>query len=192
MSKFDPNKKYTYVDSLTWPENERWEIHDGLPYMQASPSWQHQEILGALFNQFYNYLNGKLCRVFSAPFDVRLPDAGQTDEETTFVVQPDITVICDSKKLKGTGYYGVPDLIIEITSPSTSKVDKIIKFNRYEKAGVPEYWIIELEGKVVTVFTLQENRRYGRPEVYPEDGNIIVDTFPDFTVDLKLIFRNIL
>ena len=191
MSEFDPNKKYTYADCLTWPENERWEIHDGLPYMQASPSWQHQEILGALFNQFYNYLDGKLCRVFSAPFDVRLPEPGQPDEETTFVVQPDITVICDSKKLKGTGYYGVPDLIIEITSPSTTKVDKITKFNRYEKAGVPEYWIIEPEGKVVSVFTLQENRRYGRPEVYPEDGSIVVNTFSDFTVGLELVFRNI-
>lgn len=191
MFKPDPNKTYTYADCLIWPENERWEIHDGLPYLQSSPAWQHQEISSQLLGLFHNYLSGKPCRVFAAPFDLRLPEPGQTDAECTFVVQPDLTIICDSTKLKGTGYFGVPALIIEISSPSTAKIDKIIKFNHYEKAGVPEYWIVEPEGKVVSVFTLQENQRYGRPDVYPEDGKIVVKTFPDFTMDIKFVFQNV-
>jgi Uma2 family endonuclease len=66
---------------------------------------------------------------------LRLPEPGQTDEESTFVVQPDITVVCDLTRLQKTGYCGAPALIIEITSPTTAKIDKIIKFNRFEKAG---------------------------------------------------------
>ncbi|NLI94135.1 MAG: Uma2 family endonuclease [Peptococcaceae bacterium] len=190
MPSRDPDKRYTYADCLTWPENERWEIHEGVPCMLTAPSWQHQEILGSLFNQLYNYLEGKPCRVFCAPFDLRLPEPGQTDEETTFVVQPDITVVCDVTKLNRTGYCGVPTLIIEITSPATAKIDKIIKFNRFEKMGVPEYWIVEPEEKIVSVYTLLENGRYGRPEVYPEDGNIRVHAFPDLVVELNSVFLN--
>jgi Uma2 family endonuclease len=134
---------------------------------------------------------GKPCRVYCAPFDLRLPEPGQTDEGSTFVVQPDITVVCDLTKLQKTGYSGVPTLVIEITSPATAKIDKIIKFNRFEKAGVPEYWIVEPEEKIVTVYILQEDGRYGRPEVSRKTEKIPVRTFPELVVDLNPVFRNI-
>ena len=185
------SKKCTYADYLTWPEGERWEIIDGVPYMQAAPTWQHQSISGQLLKQFLVYLDGKPCQAFSAPFDLRLPESNETDEETTLVVQPDIVVVCDKKGLKGTGYFGTPTLIIEISSPSTTRSDKVWKFNRYEMAGVKEYWIVEPEGKVVSVFTLQDNKRYGRPETYTEENNIRVSVFPDLTIDLRLVFDSI-
>ena len=184
------NKKYTYADYLTWPEDERWEIIDGIPYMQAAPSWQHQAVSAALLTQFYNYLAGKPCQVFASPFDLRLPDGNEKDEETTFVVQPDIVVVCDKSGLKGSGYHGTPALIIEISSPSTTKNDKIWKFNKYEKAGVKEYWIVEPEGKIVSVFTLQENIRYGRPETYAEVDKIKVMVFPELIIDLTPVFAS--
>lgn len=191
MSISDPNKKYTYADSLDWPESEHWEIHEGVRYLQASPSWQHQEISIQIATQLNKYFLGKVCRVFTAPFDLRLPEPEQTDEEATFVVQPDIIVVCDPTKLRGTGYSGVPDLIIEITSPSTIRADKMIKFNRYEKVGVLEYWIVEQEAKIVSVFTLQDNKRYGRPDIYAEKDRIQIRAFPDLTVDLDSVFQNI-
>ena len=185
------NKKNTYLDYLSWPANERWEIIDGVAYMQAAPTWQHQALSAAILSQFYNYLSGKSCQVFASPFDLRLPDANEKDEETTFVVQPDIIVVCDKKGLKGTGYYGTPTLVIEISSPSTTRNDKIWKFNRYEKAGIKEYWIVEPDAKFVSVFTLQPNNRYGRPESYTEIDKIIVSVFPDFVVDLAPVFEGI-
>ena len=121
------NKKYTYADYLTWPENERWEIINGVPCMQVAPTWQHQALSRELLTQFNNYLKNKSCEVFASPFDLRLPEANETDEETTFVIQPDLVVICDKAGLKGTGYYGTPSLIIEISSPSTMRNDKIWK-----------------------------------------------------------------
>ena len=90
--------------------------------------------------------------------------------------------------MKGTGYFGVPDLIIEVCSPSTIRNDKVLKFNKYEKVGVKEYWIVEPEGKFISVFTLQQNNRYGRPEIYTEVDNVKVGVFDNLIVDLKLVF----
>lgn len=187
----DVENKYTYADYLTWPEYERWEIIDGIAYKQAAPTWQHQAISGQLLKQFLTYLDGKPCLAFSAPFDLRLPEENEKDEDTKNVLQPDLVVVCDKKGLKGTGYYGTPDLIIEITSPSTSRKDRLFKFNKYEKAGVKEYWIVDSEGKFVSVFTLQGNKRYGRPELYSEKDKIKVSIFPDLVIDLGPVFEGI-
>lgn len=187
----ESNKKYTYANYLTWPEDERWEIIDGVPYMQSAPSWQHQSISRELMLQFGGYLRNKGCQVFAAPFDLRLPETDENDEDVTNVIQPDIVVICDTSRLKGTGYNGTPSLLIEISSPSTSKMDRLYKFNKYEKAGVAEYWIVEPEGKIISVFMLQNNKRYGRPEVYSEENQIKVSVFPELIIDLKPVFENI-
>lgn len=159
--------------------------------MQAAPTWQHQSISSELHRQIANYLVNSPCRVFASPFDLRLPEPNEKDEETTFVVQPDITIICNQEGLKGTGYFGTPSMLIEITSPSTGKMDRLYKFNKYEKAGVKEYWVVEPELKIVSVFVLQDNKRYGRPEVYSEENQVKVSIVPDLTLDLKRIFENI-
>lgn len=183
-------EKYSYKDYLNWSEEERWEIIDGAAYMQAAPSRIHQEISGELHRRFANYLQGKPCRVYHAPFCVRL-DAEKDDNDIINVVEPDITVVCDSSKLDERGCKGSPDMIIEILSPSTGKKDKVIKFNKYEKAGVKEYWILEPDQKLVSVFLLQSNGRYGRPEMYTDEDQIKVSIFPDLTIELDAIFSAI-
>ena len=188
----ESKEKYTYADYLTWPEGERWEIIDGSPYIQAAPTWQHQRISRELLRQISNYLIHKPCQVFAAPFDLCIPEHDQSDEEISNVIsQPDLVVICDESKLRKTGYFGVPEIVIEITSPSTARTDRLIKFNKYEKVGVKEYWIVEPETKLVSVFVLLETRRYGRPDIYTEDNEIKVSIFPDLAVDLKLVFEGI-
>ncbi|MDQ7093583.1 Uma2 family endonuclease [Desulfosporosinus sp. PR] len=184
--------KYTYADYLTWPEGERWEIIDGSLYMQAVPTWQHQRISRELLRQISNYLIHKPGQVFAAPFDLCISEHDESDEEISNVIsQPDLVVICDESKLRKTGYFGVPEIVIEITSPSTARADRFIKFNKYENAGVKEYWIVEPETKLVSVFVLLEKRRYGRPDIYTEDDKIKVSIFPDLVVDLKLVFEGI-
>ncbi|GAB6153123.1 Uma2 family endonuclease [Desulfosporosinus burensis] len=181
-------RKYTYADYLTYPDDERWEIIDGVPYMQSAPTWQHQSISRELMLQFGEYLRNSQCQVFAAPFDLRLSDAEVADEDVTNVYQPDLVVICDKSKLKGTGYFGIPNLVIEILSPSTARTDRLLKFNMYEKFGVKEYWIVEPDMKLVSVFILQDNNRYGRPELYTETSNVEVSTFPDLVIDLSIVF----
>ncbi len=191
MPRSETNKKFNYADYISWPDDERWEIHEGVPSMLTAPSWQHQDILGSLIQQFKNYLSDKPCKVFAAPFDLRLPEPGQNDEESINVVQPDLTVICDLTRLKGSGYFGTPELVIEISSPSSGKIDKIFKYKIYEKAGIPEYWIVEPTDKTVTVFTLGNNKRYERRGAYSEDDSIPLSIFPDFSVNLKHVFEGI-
>ena len=186
------NKKYTYADYLMWPEDERWEIIDGVPHMQAAPTPVHQEILNSINVQFYNYLAGKPCRVYPAPFCVRLTSGNEKlNEHIDKVVEPDISIVCDKSKIDEKGCNGAPDLIVEVISPSSVKIDRVIKFNEYEKAGVREYWIVEPVGKLVSVFTLQDNKRYGRPEIYMEEDKVNVSIFPDLIIDLSIVFETV-
>ncbi len=185
------NKKYTYAEYLTWPDDEKWELIDGVPHLFSAPSWQHQAITGELFRQFANFFQGKECQAFTAPFDLRLSEDEKQDEDAINVFQPDILVICDKSKLKGTGYSGTPELIVEVTSTSTSKTDRVLKFNKYEKAGVQEYWIVDPLGKYVNVFTLQKNNRYGRPDSYTDADEVNVTIFPELLIDLSKVFDNI-
>jgi len=183
-------ESYTYADYLTWDDTERWELIDGVPYnMSPAPSRRHQQISGELLRQFANFLKGKPCQVYAAPFDVRLPEADENVSDISTVVQPDIAVICDADKLDDAGCSGAPDLIVEITSPSTSRKDHKEKFFRYERAGVREYWLVEPDANTVTVFTLGIDTRYGRPDVYSDDETISVGVLPELVIDLALAFR---
>jgi Uma2 family endonuclease len=183
-------KVYTYEDYLNWPDTERMEIIDGHIYMMAPPSRLHQKVSGAIYAQFFNYLKDKDCEVYYAPFGVRLPEEGeQSDKAIKNVVEPDIVVVCDKTKLDDQGCKGAPDLIVEVTSPSTARKDKMEKFNLYERHGVKEYWIVEPENKIVSVFTLQENKRYGRPDVYSVEDKIKVSLFGDLVIELKDVFE---
>lgn len=185
----EQKNSFTYEDYMNRPDNERWEILDGTPIMMAPPSRVHQKILVELLTQFSTYLRDKTCEVYPAPFGVRLPKGYEKDDnEIQTVVEPDIAVICDKNKLDDKGCKGAPDLIIEVVSPSSAKIDKLIKFNKYEKSGVKEYWIIEPEAKIVSIFTLGENGRYGRPDIYSDNDNIKVGIFEDLVIKLERVF----
>ena len=184
-------QKYSYVDYLTWGENERWEILDGIAYMQATPSRIHQEISGELFTQFHNYLSGKTCKVYHAPFCVRL-DNEKNDADIKNVVELDITIVCDSSKLDEKGCKGSPDMIIEIMSPSSGKKDRVEKYNKYEKAGVKEYWVVEPDEKLVSVFILQKNGRFGRTEMYTDEDKIKASIFSELEIDFSTVFNKII
>ncbi|WP_139902181.1 Uma2 family endonuclease [Clostridium thermarum] len=183
--------KYTYKDYLNWPDAERWELIDGIPYdMSPAPTRKHQKISGELFAAIHNYLKGKTCEVYSAPFDVRLIIDNEEDEEITNVVQPDISVICDISKLDDRGCKGSPDLIIEIVAPSTLKKDLKEKFYLYEKARVKEYWIVYPDEKTIVLYRLNNTNKYGRPEVYSEEDTIKVGIFEALEINLNDIFSH--
>jgi Uma2 family endonuclease len=156
---------YTYADYAKWEDSERYELIDGLLYMMAAPTLDHQRILGKLFRKLDTFLDGKRCVAFMAPFDVRLN--AHTRDDT--VVQPDVMVICDQSKLKNRlNCVGAPDLIIEILSPSSAKMDKVTKHKKYREAGVREYWIVDPEDETVSVNIL-DGGRYKSTVYFPED-----------------------
>lgn len=183
-------RKYKYSDYLQWQDDERWELIDGRAYnMTPAPNRKHQDISGELFRQISNYLQGKDCRVYAAPFDVRLPQKGEKEEEIETIIQPDITVICDKTKLDDKGCIGAPDLIIEILSPHTAKKDVREKFYLYERIGVKEYWIADPEDDNIMVFNLKDNGEYSKPKVYIRGQKAKIDIFEDLIIDLALVFN---
>ena len=179
---------FTYADYCAWPEDERWELIDGEAYAMAAPSRIHQTTVGELFRQVANYLMDKPCRPFIAPFDVRLPDRQEADDAVTTVVQPDISVICGPDKLDERGCRGAPDWVIEVLSPSTAAKDQIEKRDSYERAGVREFWLVHPTDHVVTIYTLDAERRYGKPAIHATTGQLASSLFPELRIDWALVF----
>lgn len=181
-------KRYTYADALTWEESERIELVYGGAVMMAPPSRAHQEISGAVHAQLYNYLMGKKCKVYHAPFAVRLFEKpGDSPYDVDTLVEPDISVICDHEKLDDAGCKGAPDLIVEILSPSTQRHDRLTKFNLYQKAGVREFWIIDPAARVVSVYNLEDGA-YHAATVYSAGALVPVGVLDDCQIDLKTVF----
>ena len=148
----------SFADYLGWEESERAEIINGKVFLMASPSSVHQEIAAELTRQFGNYLEGKRCRIYPAPFGVRLFEQnGESPEDVNTVVEPDISIVCDKSKIDKHGCKGAPDLVIEILSPSSLRHDRLVKLDLYQRAGVLEYWIVDPEYRSVQVFTLDGN-----------------------------------
>jgi Uma2 family endonuclease len=135
-------KQYEYL-----PEDKRVEVFDGVPYDMASPSEVHQTLLTELLIVIGNYIKSKKgsCKLYPAPFDVKLNDDPLT------IVQPDLMIVCDRSKLDGKRCNGAPDFIIEIVSPNNSSHDYIRKLYYYKNAGVREYWIADPDRRTVTV-----------------------------------------
>lgn len=136
--------RFTYGDYRLWAGDERWELIDGQAYlMSPAPSRRHQKALMGLALQIGNALEESPCEVYPAPFDVRLPERDEVNDEVRTVVQPDLVVVCDPAKLDDAGCRGAPDWVIEILSPATTARDRVEKRDLYEKHGVGEYWVLD-------------------------------------------------
>jgi Uma2 family endonuclease len=191
--KTSEDERYSYADYLTWNDGQRWELIYGEAFcMSPAPMRQHQKTSGELCRQFANHLDGKSCEVYSAPFDVRLLETKDdvADDYIDTVVQPDIVVVCDPKKLDDRGCKGSPDLIIEILSPSTTRMDMTVKFDLYQHFGVKEYWIVHPKDQTVLVFKLLESGLYGVPERYCAEDTISVTMLGDLQIDLTKVFSS--
>jgi len=189
LSQLDTNETYTYADYLTWKFDEFVELIKGkLMRPMASPSRLHQVYAGNFFGEIRQYLKGKPCQVYVAPFDVRLTTAGANgDQQIMTVVQPDICVICDRAKLDDRGCVGSPDWIVEILSPGNTSRDTKTKFDLYEESGVLEYWIVFPGVKTVAVYVL-ENEQYQLAGEFYEPGPIPVRTLPGLALEWTEVF----
>ena len=161
---------YTYGDYCRWPDDERWELIDGRPFnMCSAPTRQHQKLVLEIGRQLGNQLEDGPCEVCVAPFDVRLAEGDEPDEEIVNVVQPDVAVICDQTKLDDAGCRGAPDWIVEVLSRRTAAKDQTDKLTLYERHGVREYWLVHPTDRVLTIYRFQGSA-YGRPLIQPLTG----------------------
>ena len=179
---YKPEEYYTYADYITWDDDKRWELINGIAYAMSAPTSRHQEILGELYYQLRGFLKGKPCKVYVAPFDVRL----NADTKDDTVLQPDVLVICDREKITKAGSVGAPDLVIEILSPSTAIHDKVVKLNLYKQHGVREYWIVDPDSKTVSTHILDNDRYY--VSAYAETDTPQVHVLEGCTINLAEVF----
>jgi len=185
MKSPEEGLRYTYDDYYSWDDGQRWELIDGAAYlMSPAPSWNHQGVLVELIKKISLFLEGRPCKVYPAPFDVRLnADAGDNT-----VVQPDIVVICDLSRLdERGGYRGAPEMVVEILSPSSARRDKLVKFNQYQKAGVREYWIVDPDTKTVSAHIL-ENGKY-IISAFGDEDIVPVHVLEGCEIDLSEVFE---
>ncbi len=154
MPALQPQSEITTLEQYdTLPDNIRAEVFDGQIYYMASPSQDHQTISTELTTILNTYIRKKdgSCKVFHAPFDVKLSDNPLT------IVQPDLMIVCDKNKLDGKRCNGAPDFVVEITSPGNPADDYIRKLYYYKNFGVREYWIVDPMRKIVVVNYFEGN-----------------------------------
>jgi Uma2 family endonuclease len=188
ISKFeeiDLNLEYNYANYLKWFFPERVEIIKGKVLKLAAPNVGHQNISLNLTLQIGIYLKHKPCQLFVAPFDVRLSKFKE-DKAIDSVVQPDLCIICDPKKIDEKGCNGAPDMIVEILSPSTAQRDLELKYSLYEENGVKEYWIVQPNDQTVSVFDLV-GEKYVLRGIYHRQKMVLVNTI-GLEIDLTEIF----
>ena len=163
--------EYTVADYYALPDDRRHELIDGILYDMAAPTVTHQEIAFEIAVALRKYIKDKggKCKVFMSPVDVQL------DKDDKTMVQPDVFILCDQRKNVGKCIYGAPDMVIEVTSPSTRKKDFGKKLEKYADAGVREYWIVDAENQKVIVYDLGED--FGENMdlvIYGMDGEVPV------------------
>jgi Uma2 family endonuclease len=184
------DRRYTYADYRAWPDDERWELIDGVAWnMSPAPSTRHQEILGELYLQVAPSLKGTPCRVFLAPFDVLLPETSiQRENDVPNVVQPDLTVVSETSRITERGCFGAPDWVVEILSPWTLKKDLDAKFALNERSGIREYWVIDPGSRTVHVYRREASGRYGDPLILEGDAQVPCPVSPGTVVRLAELF----
>ena len=182
-------ERYTFADVLTRDEDDRIEIIHGEAFMMAPPPRIHQKVSVAIISQLYNFLEGKKCEVYPAPFGVRLfEQEGDRPEDVDTLVEPDISVVCDKSKLDHHGCKGAPDLVVEILSPSTQRHDRLVKLRLYQRAGVREYWIVDPDARTVQVMLRDDDGNLQLHEIYSHRDIAKVNVLEGCFIELAKVF----
>ncbi len=177
-------KYHTYADYLIWSASSGNELIDGVAYVREPPSplRVHQQVAAELWRQVSRSLEGTGGHAYIAPLDVRLPKGSGADDEIDTVVQPDVFIACDLRKLDDRGMCGAPDWVAEVLSPSTASYDRTTKLRAYERARVPEVWLIDPTPRTVMIYRIVAGR-YARPVVLELEGQTAIAAVRGVSVD---------
>lgn len=192
-SPIRPAVRYTYGDYKRWSDDERWELIDGEAWNLPPTSTPAQRLLvSQLVARLVDHLGGRKgvggCLVFPAPFDVVIPDSPRQDpEEARTVIQPDVCVLRDRRKLRSFGCLGGPDLAVEIARDGLEG-RCAARHAVYERAGSREYWLVSPSARSARIFRLDRDGRYGPPEVVGSGGVVSSSVLPGFTLPADELF----
>lgn len=189
VEDIDFSLSYSYANYLTWLFDDRVELIKGKVFMMSpAPSPLHQEISANISSAIHNYLKGKTCKIYYAPFDVRFPEKSKSDKDIHTVLQPDICVICDPEKIDSRGCIGAPDIVIEILSPGNNRTELLHKYIIYEQFGVREYWVVSSGDKTLLKYTLNSEGKYLPSKLLTLSEKVHSEVLPGFELDLDTVF----
>jgi Uma2 family endonuclease len=194
IDDLDLTKTYTYADYYSWKFEERLELIKGKIFkMSPAQGNAHQEIALNIGSELNYFLKNKTCKVYIAPFDVRLVREEKSDQKIKTVVQPDLSVICDPEKLTDQrGCLGAPDLVVEILSPGNNAKEIKIKYDLYEEFGVKEYWVIYPDEQSLVKYVLNKDGKFvaeGRALTVGDKITTLI--LPGFELALDDVFHNL-
>lgn len=206
LPKYDI-KRCTIGDYLALPKDERYELIDGELFRMEAPGPDHQAVLGEFYLKIAMYIRQRKgpCEVWFAPCDVQL------DRDEYTMVQPDLFILCDKDKRTRTHFYGAPDFVLEILSPSTRKKDLNLKLRKYRLAGVKEYWAVDIDKRLVYVFCFDQSetavrmrereKNFGaallrteeEPVIYTAEDEVPIGIFGgDLKIDMGEVFSKLM
>lgn len=192
FADLDLSLKYSFADYLKWSFEERLEIIKGKLFkMSPAPHPNHQVLSVEIARELATFLRGRSCKVYTAPFDVRLPRKSWRDEDILTVVQPDLCVVCDLEKVDGRGCLGAPDIVIEILSPGNNKKELDDKFYAYQESGVKEYWVFAYKEKFCLQYTNHFKRQYYAMRPLTVADILYTPVLPGFELDLAEVFGQV-
>jgi Uma2 family endonuclease len=175
--------QHTYADYLLWSRTYGDEVIDGTAYVrEPAPVEAHQAIVGELYLQLRIALKSSSCRVYVAPMDVRLPKASKEDAQIDTVVQPDVFIVSDLRKIDARGVCGAPDWVAEVLSPSTARYDQTVKLAAYARAGVREVWLVAPVERTLTIYRL-ESGCYGPATFLKLKGRTALTAVSNVAID---------
>lgn len=189
------NKIYTHDEfiKMNFEEGIHAELIDGRIYYLAAPEAYHQSVVSELHFIIKNYirLKGLKCSVFSSPFMVKLFEReGKDERKDKNTVEPDLFVTCDKSKFKNDGYYGAPEFVIEVSGINSMSYDKIKKMNKYKEAGVKEYWVVQYDAEIITVYNFTAKEADNRVTDYGAGDIIVASVITNLAVDVGELFIN--
>lgn len=178
--------EWTYEAYLRLPDDgNRYEIIDGVLYVTNAPNYDHQFTVSEFHLQLGSFVKErKLGVVLTAPFEIHLPGIAKP-------AQPDVFFIAAERQPKpGDKFFeGAPDLIVEVISPASVRLDRFIKFNAYERAGVREYWLADPRTRFVEVYTLStESAEYNLLGQFGPSETLQSSVLPDLALAVDGLF----
>ncbi|MDP3467902.1 MAG: Uma2 family endonuclease [Daejeonella sp.] len=186
----DLSLTYSYAHYLNWLFDDRIELIKGKVFKVYGPARIHQQVSIHISSIIYNFLLGKPCKIYTAPFDVRFYKASKADKDIYTVLQPDICVICDGTKLDDKGCIGAPDIVVEILSPGNNKMELLYKYGIYEEFGVKEYWVVSPGDKTLLKYTLDVKGKYQPSKLFTLSEKVYSEVLPGFELDLDAVFED--
>ncbi len=171
-----PQTGLTYEDLEAFPEdNLRRELIDGELIVTAAPATRHQRVVAKLVLRLGTYCEANGGEVLPAPYDVYFSD--------TNVVEPDVIYVRPENRGRFEKKFirSAPDLVIEVSSPSTRRLELVRKRELYERFDVPEYWFVDLDADRLEVHLLAEGR-YGQPRLLGRGERVQTQQAPGFSL----------